>query len=697
MDAFSYIEKLAAPSARQYTDQLSLWELFTARLPEPDAVPDLDNLQLFAWLCATMSKGRLAEHSDVKTLCFNLERFASIYNKSHRYHISKDDIKETKSYIRTDLAQELGLQDLERDKEYADWEDIKIMVRYMIAEDPHAYNNNRFRAQLVLIYLLVSESGERPGAIVRSESYRKEEVAICYGDIELFLRPASSSGVCSPQFKLQITYNNRKNERKTKDKLVVTYYQRTDLAHCVIAWFLALAFLDDAFDGGITSPSDLFNRHNPGPGETRIHFKRDKLQIPILRRMRSRGSTELSPNLPWSCSGVTSESQRVVSEAGFEQRFTFYNVRRTMGNMLEDGKVSAARRKKLMGHSGESDTVFRKYYESKHMLVDTGNIFRKEKPRPEKTEVLSMHLRRDPDVPDVPDSLLNQALDNDEELRSLVRARYELQTQLDQIKGDPEQGYNKVTVNAALEYVRRAVTKRRKFLKNNTREDFRKEYFKNPEYIRSQYPSVRPPERDYRSELVSALYPERVSEGSALVAIEAIIAHCRSVRRGPKKGYHKLPHPVDSSLPTSSEAEQDTSMPVKRKFTAEDTQYLVHLRKNLRCPWAQVQAKFPGWSIYTLRRHFRTAVSSPRLDNGLEAGQKCLVQIPDSSDCITKNHLPGTFEQQQNPKKRPHSASSSPPPAKQRKTGPDRPGSPAIIIARAVYNVELGREEWVDV
>lgn len=55
------------------------------------------------------------------------------------------------------------------------------MVRYMIAEDPHAYNNNRFRAQLVLIYLLVSESGERPGAIVRSESYRKEEVAICYG------------------------------------------------------------------------------------------------------------------------------------------------------------------------------------------------------------------------------------------------------------------------------------------------------------------------------------------------------------------------------------------------------------------------------------------------------------------------------------------------------------------------------------
>ena len=350
-----------------------------------------------------------------------------------------------------------------------------------------------------------------------------------------------------------------------------------------------------------------------------------------------------------------------------------------------------------MGHNGESDTVFRKYYESKHMLVDTGNIFRKEEPRPEKTEVLSMHLRRDPHVPDLPDSLLNQALDNHEELRSLVRTRYGLQTQLDQIKGDPQQGYNKVTLSAALEHVRRAVQKRRRFLKNHTRENFRKEYFKNPEFIRSQYPSARPPERDYRSELVSALYPERVSEGSALVAIEAIIAHCRSARRGSKKGYYRLSHPVDFSLPTSSEAVQDTSMPVKRKFTTEDTQYLVHLRENLGCPWAQVQAKFPGWSIYALRRHFRTAASSPRLDKGLEAGREGPVQIPNSSDCTTKNHLPGTFQQQQNPKKRPHSASSSTPPAKQRKTGPYRPGSPAIIIASAVCNVELGREEWVDV
>jgi hypothetical protein len=69
---------------------------FKAEISEPDAVPNLDNLQLFAWLCASRSRGRMAEHADVKTLCFNISRFRSFYNKCHQYHISTDDIDEVK-------------------------------------------------------------------------------------------------------------------------------------------------------------------------------------------------------------------------------------------------------------------------------------------------------------------------------------------------------------------------------------------------------------------------------------------------------------------------------------------------------------------------------------------------------------------------------------------------------------------------
>ena len=69
---------------------------FKAEISEPHAVPNMDNLQLFAWLCASRSKGRMAAHADVKTLCFNISRFRSFYNKCNQYQISTDDIGEVK-------------------------------------------------------------------------------------------------------------------------------------------------------------------------------------------------------------------------------------------------------------------------------------------------------------------------------------------------------------------------------------------------------------------------------------------------------------------------------------------------------------------------------------------------------------------------------------------------------------------------
>jgi hypothetical protein len=320
-----------------------------------------------------------------------------------------------------------------------------------------------------------------------------------------------------------------------------------------------------------------------------------------------------------------------------------------------------------------------------------------------------MHLRRDPHVPDLPDSLLIQTLQDDEEVQRLVKARGELQAQLYQIMGDVEQGYNEVTMSAALESVRRALNNRRRFLKNHAKADFRKKYFENPESIRTQYPSARPPERHYRSELIGALYPERESEGSALVAIQAVIAHCRSKTVGQKKGYHRLPQLEDSSTPTCSETDQDTRSPVKRKLTAQRVQRLVYLKMCEGRRWAEISAEFPGWSKRALEYRYRKAISSSRPDTRLEAeeeslgrtGGECPALTPDSSDCPTIHHLPGSF-QQNNPKKRSHSLSSasdttSPAEHSKRVCGHHRPGSPGVLIARAVYNVETGTEEWVDV
>ncbi|KAE8441678.1 hypothetical protein EG329_004550 [Mollisiaceae sp. DMI_Dod_QoI] len=522
----SFLKHLRSPSRQQYVSQHSLWQNFKAEMSEPDFVPDIDNFRLFAWWCASKSEGRLAEKADIKTLSFNVGRFARFYNGCHAFKISDKDLKDVREYIRTELAEELGLQNLEQDKEYADWEDIKIAIRYIIAEDAHVYNDSRFRVQIVCVFLLIAENGERIGAIARSESYREMEAALCYKDVKLFLRPASNAD-SGPEFKMTITYDNRKKERDKRENLVETYFQRADYAHCIIVWFLVLAFLDDALDNGINSPIDLFNMKNLGTSDDPIRFKRDKLSIPIFRRMQGCGSRKLSSNMPWSSSSVTSESHRIFREAGFPQRWTFYNMRRTMGNTLDDYNIGVTRRKKIMGHHGKSDTIFRTAYQSRLNTVDSGNIFRKEKPRQEKTEVLSMHLRRDPDALEIPDSLLTQILKNDEEVKELLNTRKELRSQRASFKGDPSHGCNEQTIKEALEHVKRALNRRRGFLRNQAKKDFRKSYFENPAAVRAQHPSARAPKKASRACLVDALYPENESGGSAVAAIEALIAHCR--------------------------------------------------------------------------------------------------------------------------------------------------------------------------
>ncbi len=65
-------------------------------MSEPDLVPDIDNFRLFAWWCASKSEGRLAEKADIKTLSFNVGRFARFYNGCHAFKISDKDLKDVR-------------------------------------------------------------------------------------------------------------------------------------------------------------------------------------------------------------------------------------------------------------------------------------------------------------------------------------------------------------------------------------------------------------------------------------------------------------------------------------------------------------------------------------------------------------------------------------------------------------------------
>jgi hypothetical protein len=78
------------------------------------------------------------------------------------------------------LVEELGIEDIAYEKEFADWKDVEIAIRHVLLYDDHRYRNNRLRAQIICILLLVADDGERIGAIARSEQYRAAETALRY-------------------------------------------------------------------------------------------------------------------------------------------------------------------------------------------------------------------------------------------------------------------------------------------------------------------------------------------------------------------------------------------------------------------------------------------------------------------------------------------------------------------------------------
>ena len=73
------------------------------------------------------------------------------------------------------MRKELGLEDEQYTKEFMDWKDVQITVRYIIAHDRY---DGRLRLQLVWLFLLVSDGEERHGAITQSESYRHGNTAL---------------------------------------------------------------------------------------------------------------------------------------------------------------------------------------------------------------------------------------------------------------------------------------------------------------------------------------------------------------------------------------------------------------------------------------------------------------------------------------------------------------------------------------
>ncbi|KAJ8067012.1 hypothetical protein OCU04_004392 [Sclerotinia nivalis] len=510
-------KSLTTPTKVLYTGLQKLWERQDII---PDAFPDLETIETFLMWHASNAKGKLNEKLSIKTLLYKVGRFGCMYDAVYHYKISDTVLDLARYYVSTDLAKELGLEDAEYDKECTDWIDIEIMILYLTVQDEHEYRCNRYRIQLGCIFMLIADDGERIGAITRSDSYREGNVALCYKDLKLFLLPAQGSS-SSPRFRLEIKFDNRKNERGKKNKYIEqSYFLRDVPGACIVSWILALVFMDDALEH-YSTPSQLFEKETSNTMEIPIIFKQSKMHIPLFRRMEGPGSRKLSSTLAISSTSVTTDAQRIVAAAGFRQRFTFYCIRRGMSNALHDNKVDNSRIKQLMGHSGPSDKIFQKYYQSRKVNIDTGNIYRMQQPRSERTETLNMRSKRDPTAPvKLSADQKREYYDQDKDIQDLLASRKKLKRDL------PSQ---KESTRAELAIIRRSIERRKTHIRKHGLRKVRENHFEN---LSKQSQSSENSESEVpippvvRPELSNILYPKVFDSKTTLLAIEGLIAYC---------------------------------------------------------------------------------------------------------------------------------------------------------------------------
>ena len=136
---------------------------------------------------------------------------------------------------------------------------------------------------------------------------------------------------------------------------------------CPVTLFLALAFLDNAFEGDLTCRQLMDLKESQVSAFRAIAWKDEVQKKPVFRQLGGRGGDD---------KGMTYDNflrhyHEILHSAGFHIRSTPYAMRRGTANAIEN-KVTVARRMQVMGHSEAK--IFAKHYMLKTIFSDVQSI-----------------------------------------------------------------------------------------------------------------------------------------------------------------------------------------------------------------------------------------------------------------------------------------------------------------------------------
>ncbi|KAK5988453.1 hypothetical protein PT974_09936 [Cladobotryum mycophilum] len=367
---------------------------------------------------------------------------------------------------------------------------------------------------------LMKSEDDESGESDSEEHMENEFKTLCYKDIKLYLIKGGDGE--RDRLVMEVTLRYTKGwDRKPLPK-TFTISEVDNLLFDATIPFLALAFLDNAFESGIRSVSDIYLARVRVSRESEdFHWRKDILNTPIFRQPMKQedGICRTSKTEALYYDTYRRDLRKLGMIAGFRQVLKPYAIRRGGGEAIE--KVGTqGQLQQVMSHA--SDLTYQAYINPR-VQVDTVAAFLKRPPNQRLLE-MATHMSRDAD-PSAPTGATPADIEtkgviialtkNRDSLKKAIRSKYgtigkakevnpELWTQYDTTK--------RKLINCRKKLLEREVMKQRKayFKESSTKEINRQLQKKENPAIESGTPSVPPkpsytlPERKTLAEFICA-------------------------------------------------------------------------------------------------------------------------------------------------------------------------------------------------
>lgn len=284
-------------------------------------------------------------------------------------------------------------------------QDLDLLLNYHWVRDKEVFAHERLRLQLALVLIIAGATSTRPGALM----------SLRYKDITFALFPPQS-GEDRPHLAMRLRLRETKTRGGQRRPTAFGFHEEISLIHCPVLGMLALAIADGAFKNNVECLSKIYTlRVPPTKDRLPLDWKPEWNDRPIFRQMDG------DPRAHYQYAQAQTALKRLGYSCGYLNPLAFYDLRRASGKKLNE-QVTPEERNQIMGHSGGTSSVWRRFYMPEYVDRDVQSIYFGSTPQSELIRAIG-RIPRDSTAPTKLTAAQKESVKRDAKLAKAIQIR----------------------------------------------------------------------------------------------------------------------------------------------------------------------------------------------------------------------------------------------------------------------------------